>query len=150
MLLADERVDAACRSQNGWTALHWAACSGNRAVVMYGVEREQEEPGKPDTDTETSPKERLSMSGGEAKGHEETVALLLKAGVPADSRTEDGRTALHWAAASGNMNIIRLLRDHGAAVGCLDVNGKLPWQFAVENGAGADVVAVLFLRRELL
>jgi ankyrin repeat protein len=94
-LLADGRVEAACRTRDGWTALHWAACGGERTVLLGG--------GKPD-------------------GHEETVRLLLEAGVFPCLRTGGGQTALHWAAASGNAVIVRLLMDYGAAVDCEDAS----------------------------
>jgi ankyrin repeat protein len=138
MLLADDRVDAGCQSINGWTALHWAACSGNRLVVVHEFERDGLS-----RDRSPASQERVSMSGGESKGHEAVAALLLEAGVCPRARNNKGRTALHWAAASGNKEIIRLLRRGGAEVDALDAHGKTPRDFAVHNGQDDSVVAML-------
>jgi ankyrin repeat protein len=136
ILLSDDRVDAGCQSQNGWTALHWAACSGNRAVVIHGVKYSSE------NNLPTS-REWLSMNGGESKGHEEVATLLLEAGVSPHVRNEEGQTAVHWAAASRNGNIIRLLRERGAEMDVQDIHGRTPLDFAVDNGAEDALLAML-------
>jgi ankyrin repeat protein len=83
------------------------------------------------------------MNGGESKGHEEVATLLLKAGVSPHVRNEEGQTAVHWAAASRNGNIIRLLRDHGAEMDVQDIHGRTPRDFAVDNGAEDAILAIL-------
>ncbi|CAM1509524.1 Fc.00g032630.m01.CDS01 [Cosmosporella sp. VM-42] len=149
VLLTDGRVDATCRSVNAWTALHWAACSGNRTVVIRGVDFDEEADDEPvanmieiDQSLVTEDQRPLTRPG-EATGHEETTLLLLEAGLSPDSPTKSGRTAMHWAAASGNVSMIRLLKDRGAALASADVNGKLPWQFAAEYGAKPAVIALV-------
>lgn len=136
ILLSDDRVDAGCQSQNGWTALHWAACSGNRAVVIRGVKYSAES-------NRPISREWLSMNGGECKGHEEVATLLLEAGVSPHVRNEEGQTAMHWAAASRNGSIIRLLRDYGAEMDVQDIHGRTPQDFAVDNGAEDALHAIL-------
>lgn len=42
-------------------------------------------------------------------GHEEVVALLLEFGAAVDGTSENGMTALSYAAAAGHMNIVSLL-----------------------------------------
>lgn len=143
LLLSDKRVDVRCSSRNGWTALHWASCSGDRAVVVHGVEKSLRGAGS-SVESE-SPREAFSISGGETKGHEEVVRLLLDSGADASSRNEQQQTALHWAAASGNAEIIRLLLDRGADLSARDVRGFTPWQMAIDNGVDDAVTKILAL-----
>ncbi len=45
-----------------------------------------------------------------------------------------GMTALHWAAAQGHDDIVRLLLDHGAHINVQDRDGNTPLHIAVRNG----------------
>lgn len=49
-------------------------------------------------------------------GHEEVVTLLLEFGAAIDGTSENGMTALSYAAAAGHMNIVSLLCKKGAKV----------------------------------
>lgn len=49
-------------------------------------------------------------------GHEEVVTLLLEFGAAIDGASENGMTALSYAAAAGHMNIVSLLCRKGAKV----------------------------------
>lgn len=49
-------------------------------------------------------------------GHEEVVTLLLEFGAAIDGTSENGMTALSYAAAAGHMNIVSLLCRKGAKV----------------------------------
>ncbi|KAJ7422917.1 Protein TANC1 [Willisornis vidua] len=49
-------------------------------------------------------------------GHEEVVTLLLEFGAAIDATSENGMTALSYAAAAGHMNIVSLLCRRGAKV----------------------------------
>ena len=42
--------------------------------------------------------------------------LLLRAGLPVGESSQHRATALHWAAFHGNVELVRLLLDHGAAI----------------------------------
>jgi ankyrin repeat protein len=44
------------------------------------------------------------------------VRLLLRAGLPADQSSQHRATALHWSAFHGNVELVRLLLQHGAAI----------------------------------
>lgn len=46
----------------------------------------------------------------------ETIQLLLKAGANPNRRSEDGKTALYWAAFSGKKDLVQLLLNAGATV----------------------------------
>ncbi|KFU92192.1 Protein TANC1 [Chaetura pelagica] len=57
-------------------------------------------------------------------GHEEVVTLLLEFGAAVDGTSENGMTALSYAAAAGHMNIVSLLCRRGAKADCLDKKGQ--------------------------
>ncbi|NXG59271.1 TANC1 protein, partial [Hemiprocne comata] len=57
-------------------------------------------------------------------GHEEVVTLLLEFGAAIDGTSENGMTALSYAAAAGHMNIVSLLCRRGAKADCLDKKGQ--------------------------
>mmetsp|Transcript_26749 Transcript_26749/g.80007 ORF Transcript_26749/g.80007 Transcript_26749/m.80007 type:complete len:151 (+) Transcript_26749:19-471(+) len=52
-----------------------------------------------------------------AAGQAASVSLLASAGADADATRADGRTALHIAAESGDLQVVRALRASGAAGG---------------------------------
>ncbi|KAJ3490854.1 hypothetical protein NLI96_g1136 [Meripilus lineatus] len=51
-----------------------------------------------------------------------------------DSQDADGRTALHWAASSGSLEIVRYLLDQKAQVDVPDQSGWTPLHIAVSAG----------------
>ncbi|NWU97114.1 TANC1 protein, partial [Upupa epops] len=57
-------------------------------------------------------------------GHEEVVTLLLEFGAAVDGTSENGMTALSYAAAAGHMNIVSLLCKKGAKADCIDKKGQ--------------------------
>ncbi|XP_071602368.1 protein TANC1 isoform X2 [Heliangelus exortis] len=57
-------------------------------------------------------------------GHEEVVTLLLEFGAAIDGTSENGMTALSYAAAAGHMNIVSLLCKRGAKADYLDKKGQ--------------------------
>ncbi|NWV68272.1 TANC1 protein, partial [Malurus elegans] len=57
-------------------------------------------------------------------GHEEVVALLLEFGAAIDGTSENGMTALSYAAAAGHMNIVALLCRKGAKADFADKKGQ--------------------------
>ena len=54
----------------------------------------------------------------------DAVALLLSAGADADALTEDGEAAIHMAAKSGYLDVIRALAAGGATLDLPDGEGK--------------------------
>lgn len=44
-----------------------------------------------------------------------------------------GNTALHWAAARGNLEATQRLIEHGASIASLNVNAKTPFALADRN-----------------
>ena len=79
------------------------------------------------------------------KGHEQVVALLLKAGADVNAQNENdhwGTTPLHAAAHANQAAIAQLLIDHGADVQAKDREGRTPMLHTTFHKARA-VVKVL-------
>jgi uncharacterized protein len=55
-----------------------------------------------------------------------TADALLKAGAGIDVRDNNGRTALHYAAAAGYTDVAKLLAERGADINAKDVDGVTP------------------------
>ena len=79
-------------------------------------------------------------------GNLEAMRELLKAGADANMQNKDGQTALHIAAAAGNLDMIKLLsseaEDNGwkwASAKALDKNQNTPLILAAQNGHAAAV-----------
>ena len=73
-----------------------------------------------------------------SSGHHTCVELLLRHGAEKTIDAEDafGRRALHFAAATGNVESVKLLLDTGADVFARDRNGNLPRDAAMEVQEG--------------
>jgi ankyrin repeat protein len=74
------------------------------------------------------------------------VRLLIDRGADLQTRDEEGRTALHWAATCWFRAIARLLIDRGADLQAQDQQGNTPLHWALENGRVA--TARLLIDRE--
>ncbi len=75
-------------------------------------------------------------------GKAKAVRVLLELGVPVDSRTDYGWTALHIAAYNGNAATVETLVQAGADLRADDGTGKTPLHWAREAGK-TESVAVL-------
>ncbi|XP_063227622.1 GA-binding protein subunit beta-1 isoform X2 [Bacillus rossius redtenbacheri] len=85
-------------------------------------------------------------------GHEDTVEVLLRAGISRDARTKVDRTPLHMAAYEGHASIVELLLGRGANPNAKDMLRMTPLHWAVDKGHvrtvevllrhGADIRAV--------
>ncbi|CAH0549306.1 unnamed protein product [Brassicogethes aeneus] len=68
------------------------------------------------------------------KNHTETVEFLINQGADVNLRgSKDNRTALHVAAATGNIEMSNVLVSNGADINAQDINGYSPLMFAVDN-----------------
>ena len=90
------------------------------------------------TSTE-SPLADAAMRGDSAR-----VRLLLKQGVDANASQPDGMTALHWAAARGDVRQTKMLVSAGARLNAVTRNGHYtPLLLAAQAGRAGTVVALL-------
>ncbi|MEE9617517.1 MAG: ankyrin repeat domain-containing protein [Anaerolineae bacterium] len=60
----------------------------------------------------------------------EAVKVVLELGVDLNATTGAGQTAMHYAAFTGEDEVIQLLVDHGAKVDVADRKGETPWTMA--------------------
>lgn len=73
------------------------------------------------------------------------VARLIREGVDANAREEDGATALAWAATRSNIEIAKLLLKAGANPNLTNDLGVGPLSLAIANGSAA--MSALLLKR---
>lgn len=76
-------------------------------------------------------------------GHAELVGLLLDAGAELDARDGQGRSALYWAAAAGDVAAAEQLLARKAAVDLATSSGDTPLMAAAQNGHEAMVRTLL-------
>uniref|UniRef100_A0A3Q2DZV0 Tetratricopeptide repeat, ankyrin repeat and coiled-coil containing 2a n=1 Tax=Cyprinodon variegatus TaxID=28743 RepID=A0A3Q2DZV0_CYPVA len=67
-------------------------------------------------------------------GHKDAVALLLDHGAHVDAKSNDGLTALGFAAAAGHLDIVTMLCQHKAKVGHADNSGRCILVLAAQHG----------------
>ncbi|XP_037111460.1 protein TANC2 isoform X1 [Syngnathus acus] len=67
-------------------------------------------------------------------GHGDAVALLLDHGAQVDIQSQDGLTALGFAASAGHLDVITLLSQHKAKVGHVDSSGRCVAVHAAQRG----------------
>lgn len=78
-----------------------------------------------------------------ARGHVDDVAALLDRGADPNMKLSRGMTPLHWAAAHGDIALIRLLVSRGASLDpTLSASGTTPLEAAIV-GEHADAAATL-------
>ncbi|KAF0720797.1 hypothetical protein DYB37_004325 [Aphanomyces astaci] len=111
-LLSSTNVDVTIGEKDGYTPLHGAGFQGRaeiaKILIAHGLDPlHQHEDGY-------APIHRAAW-GGERR-HTETVYAFLNAGVPADLKAGDGRTALEMTHSPAT---VRVLTEHGASGGGL-------------------------------
>ncbi|XP_061829737.1 protein TANC2 isoform X2 [Nerophis lumbriciformis] len=67
-------------------------------------------------------------------GHNDAVALLLDHGAQVDAKSQDGLTALGFAASAGHLDVITLLSQHKAKAGHVDSSGRCVLVHAAQRG----------------
>jgi ankyrin repeat protein len=71
---------------------------------------------------------------------------LLDAGADPNAADADGMTPLHFAAAQGSVDVVRLLLDAGADPNAKSANGETPLYVAVRNTTPAALGVMRLLR----
>lgn len=90
-----------------------------------------------------SPKaDPLELFRAAEKGDKAKATELLDAGVAVDVRNQFGNTALHYAAASNQPEIVKLLLDRGADVKAEDKDGRTAIE-AARDKRHEDVIRLL-------
>ncbi|GMJ07466.1 K+ transporter 1 [Hibiscus trionum] len=76
----------------------------------------------------------LNLSFATLRGDDLLLHQLLKRGLDPNESDDNGRTALHIAAAQGSENCVLLLLDYGADPNCKDSEGSVPLWEAMLGG----------------
>jgi ankyrin repeat protein len=120
----------------GRTALHYAASSGDIALVQLLLNR--------GADIKTEDSNGITALHIAAKeGNMAVMQLLLNHGADTEAKTNTGRTALHYATDNGNKAVVQLLLERGADVEPKDDDKRTAFHTAVEEGNAAVVQLLL-------
>ncbi|XP_071481796.1 uncharacterized protein [Diadema antillarum] len=121
-------LEATPGTQPGWSALHIASLRGNLNVLRCLLN------GDHASDTQTPQKVTPIMIAAEC-GHLECVRLLISRGANCETYNADGWTALHYAAARNQLDVVQLLLETHVPV---DIPTRkeqyTPLHLAAQNG----------------
>ena len=79
-------------------------------------------------------------------GDTETVVDLLDRGVPIDTKDDEGKSLLHWAALGGHVTTMRLFIRRGCDVDSVDGRGLTPLHWAAAMGQTKAVRELIRMR----
>ncbi|KAJ2987975.1 hypothetical protein NUW58_g4219 [Xylaria curta] len=138
-LLLEGAAEVHVEDEEGRTPLFWAACSGNKVVLLALLRN--------GAYSEAKGGETL-LHGAILGGHKEIVQLLLEGGADIKAKDAIGRTPLHiaieeWATYEEGEVTVQLLLENGADVGAKDVDGLTPLHRAVAKKDEAIVQLLL-------
>ncbi|KAK6815430.1 hypothetical protein RU639_008969 [Aspergillus parasiticus] len=124
---------------DGDTPLIWAAAQGRVTCVQKLVRR--------DPDPARLIDGRAAIHDATAAGQEQTVAVLLEAGVPVSLRDNDGHTPLEWAVTHDQELVLRRLLASGAGNVTTPSEENWEWGCALEEAVmlGHESVARILL-----
>lgn len=130
------------------TPLHLCVSTWNVAVVKRWVELASTEEIADAIDIESPLGTSLCMAAALKKDHEvegrEIVRLLLAAGAdPTAQDNQHGRTALHTAAMSNDVELVKIILDAGVDVNLRNVHNTIPLHVALARGAKSCVGLLL-------
>jgi len=136
-VLLDRGAD--CRARvGGWTALHHAACGGQKDAAQLLLDR--------GVDIEMATKKGwTALHHAAREGKKEVVQLLLGRGADIEATTDDRWTALYLAAHNGEKEVVQLLLDRGADIEMATKKGRTALHRAACEGK-KEVVQLLLDR----
>ncbi|MFS7931674.1 putative protein kinase TKL-Pl-1 family transcription factor C2H2 family [Helianthus anomalus] len=130
------------------TPLHLCVSTWNVAVVKRWIEVASSEDIADAIDVPSPVGTALSMAAALKKDHEasgrELVQILLAAGADATAQdTQHGRTALHTAAMTNDVELVKIILDAGVDVNIRNVQNTIPLHVALARGSKSCVGMLL-------
>ena len=128
-LLTEDSALVGARSDDGFTALHFAAFFGTSDCAAVLIDGGADVASVAANGMKVQPLHSASASRSTT-----TSRLLLEAGAPADAVQTGGYTPLHEAALHTDRELIELLLSHGASAGVANDQGQTPADLARSEG----------------
>jgi ankyrin repeat protein len=128
-LIEADRSLARTTSDDGFTALHYAAYFGTADVARLLIAA-----GADVAAPATNAMKVQPLHSAAASRSTDTSRLLLGAGAPPDAQQTGGYTAMHEAALHGDEALVHLLLEHGGDPGVRNDDGRSAIDLARENG----------------
>ncbi|KAL5170081.1 E3 ubiquitin-protein ligase KEG [Glycine soja] len=130
------------------TPLHLCVATWNVAVVKRWVEVATSDEIAESIDIPSPIGTALCMAAASKKDHEnegrELVQILLAAGAdPSAQDSQNGRTALHTAAMTNDVDLVKVILGAGVDVNIRNVHNSIPLHLALARGAKACVGLLL-------
>ncbi|WPG99633.1 ankyrin repeat-containing domain protein [Acrodontium crateriforme] len=129
LLNADPRL-ASCRDDDDRLPLQWATSYNRLPIVQLLTERKGV-----DIDAQDGAGWTALMMAASLKDGDDMVDYLLSQGADVHVTTNNGQTALHYAASKNNLDTARKLIAHKASARVKDKRGQLPLHRAAAVGS---------------
>jgi len=127
-LLLKAGADPMARNKMGFNAMHWAAGNGEIAIVQLLSAHKELIDSK-------SKSGHTPLTLASQQRRSAVCELLLKVGANPLATDEDGRNAMHWAAAIGLTEIVRFLLVYKQLIDSKSKKDEIPLLLASEKGS---------------
>ena len=125
--ITNHKCDPSSRDQNGWTTLHYASKGGHINIIKYLITDHGDM-----CDTKTL-NESLQLAC--TNGHFKLFKHFIDERICNPKHQDiDGKTLLHYASQSGDMDIIRFLTEEHCDSKTQNISGILPLHIACLHG----------------
>ena len=139
--------------KNGETPFQWALFKKRKQIIDLLLPAQVTFAASTDTSAVSTmmPLQHKNLSGETVlitsvkNGFQEVAKKLIDAGANIDAQTNNGDTALHWAARKGQYKMSAMLLDNGASLSILNKYNMTPFEIASENSSSFEFV-MLFLK----
>ncbi len=127
-----EKADLNYKDQHGTTALMACACCNHHEIAEKLLEK------KIDLNAQLPISGLTALLWGTQHNANETILLMIKAGVDVNLCDNDGQSALHIAAGAGNFILVKALIEANANINVQDNKGNTPLMRLAASGHGEE------------
>ena len=138
--LLSQGADIDASSNSGYTAFHTAAFQGRVEIIDFLHEKGL------NINSLTQNGETALILALMNKHKPVVMSLISKENIDFSIFDKNKKSALHYAAQNGYEGVSQLLLEKGISVNSVDINGKTPLDYAIENMS----VIILFIKHILL